>query len=335
MSESLPFIEHFYELRKRLFKVAFALLVGAGIGYFLREKLLVALVEPLKQPLYYTTPGGGFDFVIKLCLFFGVVLATPVAIYQLFMFLQPVIDRKSTKFIRIGAFMSVILMALGVLFGYFITLPNALHFLHEFSNDSVRSLITTNEYFNFVMIYLAGFGLLFQLPIIVLFINRIKPLKPSKMLKSERWVVLVSFVAAGIITPTPDPMNQVMMAAPIILLYNLSLVLTVITNRGHKKAPVPVFAADPAPAAPVSTMPSILQSFQQQKTAKIHYAAPSTVSPRPRAVNIDGFNRVPQRNNLSANTQSLPTKQSVLTTQPAHAQQIPARPIQRLAFDVF
>ncbi len=317
MSSSQPFIEHFYELRRRLGLVAFALIGGSLAGYFLRDHLLELLVKPLNQPLYFTTPGGGFDFVVKLCLVFGFILATPVAIRQLFLFLRPIMSEQSNKFIRVASFASVLLMAGGVVFGYFVTLPGALHFLQEFSSDSVRSLITTDEYFSFVMIYLAGFGLLFQLPLIVLFINRIKPLKPSKMLKAERWLILLSFIAAAIITPTPDPLNQLMMAAPIIILYNLSLIMITLLNR-RKTEPV---------------APTMQPTLQPTRQFAIELAGQQTTSsprrPAMRSVRTtDGFAIRPRSMPLTqaASTRPMPTTQMPIRSHTA--------PRQHLSFDI-
>jgi sec-independent protein translocase protein TatC len=122
----------------------------------------------------------------------------------------------------------------GVLFAYFVSLPAALHFLAKFGGAGVQSLITVDEYFNFALAYLAGFALLFQLPLLILFVNRIKPLTPGKMMGAQRFVILISFIVAAILTPTPDPFNQLLMAAPAIVLYQIGIIMVMIVNRGSK-----------------------------------------------------------------------------------------------------
>jgi hypothetical protein len=95
----------------------------------------------------------------------------------------------------------------------------------------IKALITADEYFSFALAYIVGFALLFQLPLIILFINRIKPLRPSGMMKAQRYVILFSFIAAAILTPTPDPMNQFIMAVPLVILYQISIVIIWLSKR--------------------------------------------------------------------------------------------------------
>lgn len=222
-AQKSPLADHISELRRRAMWCVLALVIGGVIGYRYQDQIIAWLVKPLGQQLFYTSPTGGFDFLIKICLFFGFLLAVPVIIYNIFKFISPAIPAHiSYSFIKI-IIVSIILALGGVAFAYFISLPAALHFLNNFSNSQVTSLISAQEYFNFVMIYLAGFALLFQMPLVFSFINKVKPLKPSQLLKKQRIVILVSFIIAAILTPTPDPINQALMAAPMIVLYQTSI----------------------------------------------------------------------------------------------------------------
>lgn len=230
-----PIIRHIQELRRRLFWSVVCLCAGAGIGYFLNEKIFNILIKPLNQPLFYTSPTGGFDFLLKICIFFGVIVSVPVFTYNILKFLEPTLPSHNRWLLVKFLASSCVLAVFGVGFAYFISLPAALHFLNSFGSDQVKSLISTNEYFSFVMVYLAGFAVLFQLPIIILFINRIKPLKPGGLMKQQRFVIVISFVAAAVITPTPDPLNQTIMAGPIIALYQISILLVWLVNRKSQK----------------------------------------------------------------------------------------------------
>jgi sec-independent protein translocase protein TatC len=237
MSEALrrqPFLEHVQELRGRLAWSIAALLIGTAIGYFIKDELLRLLVAPLGKTLYYTSPGGGFSLIIQICLGFGVIFAVPVFVFHLIRFLSPVLQNYSLRFLIIILISSCVLVTIGVAFAYFISLPAALYFLNEFSNDQVQALISTDTYMSFVALYLAGFAILFQLPLLLLVINSISPLQPKKLLTSSKWVVLASFIIAAIITPTPDPFNQAIMAGPIIVLYAVSIVLIKLVNRKRK-----------------------------------------------------------------------------------------------------
>lgn len=222
-AQKMAMTEHIAEFRKRSLWCMLALFIGGVIGYKYQEQIIVWLVKPLGQQLFYTSPTGGFDFLIKICLFFGFILAVPVIIYNFFKFISPAIPAHiSYSFVKI-IIISIISALVGVAFAYFVSLPAALHFLSNFSNQQVTSLISAQEYFNFVMLYMAGFALLFQMPLVFSFINKVKPLKPARLLKQQRVVILVSFIIAAVLTPTPDPINQTLMAAPIIALYQTSI----------------------------------------------------------------------------------------------------------------
>ncbi len=242
--------EHVKELRRRVMYVVATLLFVSIIGFFMHETLFTIITRPLHQQLYYTTPAGGFNAIIKISIIFGFIVTAPVLIYQLGKFLNPAFKR------RIHAapiiFFSTFLALSGVAFAYFVSLPAALHFLANVDSKNLQSIITINEYLNFLAAYLVGFALLFQVPLVMIFINRIKPQKPGRLMRIQRWVFLVSFIAAAILTPTPDPMNQVIMAAPIILLYQFSVILIWFINRKKFMKPA-TSIAKPKPSRKLKT----------------------------------------------------------------------------------
>lgn len=231
------FGEHIGELRRRLMWSLLFVVIGGGVGFALHDKLLIILQQPLNETLYYTTPAGAFSFIVKICTVFGLIVALPVVTYHGFSFFEPLIKAQTRRVLLWYVTASVTLAAAGILFAYFVSLPAALHFLVNFGGGEIESLITANEYFNFVLAYLAGFALLFQLPLILTFINRLTPLTPHKLLSATRYVILGSFIIAAVITPTPDPLNQLLMAGPVILLYFLSAAIILIKNRSHRRQP--------------------------------------------------------------------------------------------------
>lgn len=231
----LTISEHLEEFRKRLIISIVALFIGGALGYVYRDYILAVLIKPLNQQLYYTSPAGGFDFLVKVCVFVGFLFAIPILVYQLLKFLSPAVPTHVTYKTSRVLLASVLLAIMGACFAYFVSLPAALHFLNNFSEGPVNSLITANEYFNFVMIYVVGFAALFQMPLILLFINKITPLSPKKLMKNQRFVILGSFVIAAFLTPTPDPFNQALMAAPMIALYQSSIGVVWSSNKRTKK----------------------------------------------------------------------------------------------------
>lgn len=290
------FLEHLHELRRRLFVVIVAVCIGGSLGYTFHDQLVRMLLAPLGgEKLIYLTPGGGFDFIFRVSLYSGILLAIPVVIYELYRYLVPVMQRPQTKrFTALVLILACMLAVAGVLFGYFVALPAALTFLTGFAGNYVQAELTASSYLNFVTVYSLGLAAIFQLPIILLFINAANgPLKPSHLLGSERYVILGAFVAAALITPTPDIINQTIMAAPIIAVYQIGVVMVWLQNRRrsqlafrptaddyeskrfHITQPEPCAAAMPIPRAvpavamhPAETVPVQPQIQRQHPPAR-------------------------------------------------------------------
>ncbi|HSD55645.1 MAG TPA: twin-arginine translocase subunit TatC [Candidatus Saccharimonadales bacterium] len=235
--EKIPFIEHVYELRKRLFYIAISVGIFGGLAASIQPKLTALLLAPAgKQQFIYTSPGGGFDFAFRLCLYAGIAVSIPVIVFHLLRYLQPLVKKQNMRFIYKASIWSGVLACLGILFGYFIGLPAGLHFLLQgFSSKQIQALISIQSYLSFVMVYLLGSALLFQIPLALISVNRIKPLKPAKLLKQTRWVILIAFVLGAIISPSPDIRNQAILSGPIIAMYELSVLMIWIINRKNTR----------------------------------------------------------------------------------------------------
>lgn len=229
--DEMPFILHLYELRKRLLIWFCAFLIFSVIGYLIRDQLLSLLVAPLNQSLYYTSPTGGIEIALKVSAVFGFLLSLPILIYESLRFVQPAFSKKTNRHIITLLFLGILLMLVGISISYLFLLPASLYFLTNFSTGDIQNLITVNEYFSFIIFYLVGFGIMFELPLLILTINSIVRLHPKKLLSYFKFVFLGSFVASAIITPTPDVMNMTFLALPIIVLYLLSIIPIWILNR--------------------------------------------------------------------------------------------------------
>lgn len=231
------FSAHLGELRRRAFFVVIAIIAGAAITYNFHEAVTTWLLKPANgQQFIFTTPGGGFDFLLRLCLYGGLLASIPAIIYQLLRFLQPLIKRGALRFVRWGSVASTLLGAIGLAFGYFVGLPAAMHFLLTgFSSNQIAPLITIQSYLSFVLVYLLGCALLFQIPLVLIMINRITRLKPQKLLKHERWFIVGALVAGAIINPSPNIQDQLLLSIPMIFMYNLGVGLIWLINRRAKK----------------------------------------------------------------------------------------------------
>jgi sec-independent protein translocase protein TatC len=218
------FINHVHELRRRLSWSALVLFIGAGVGYIFRIQILVWLQAPLHSQLYYGRVTGAFEFVMQICFFVGLCLSLPMLVYQMIAFIRPALPRPvSNRLVLLVVCSSCMLTVGGVAFAYYLTLPAVLHFLRSMAGDQLNAIIMADSYLNFVITYLGIFAVIFQLPLIMLFIDRITPLTPKRLGKWRKWIVIGSF-AAGIILPiTPDPLSQIMLALPVIVLYEVSI----------------------------------------------------------------------------------------------------------------
>jgi sec-independent protein translocase protein TatC len=295
----MPFIYHLHELRRRLFYCVLSLLISGGIAYAIQPKLLAILVKPLGQKLYYANPAGGFSFYFNICMLFAVLVTLPLFIYNIVRFIQPALGKYTQIHISLIMLSSVVLAASGVAFAYFFSLPAALHFLMTFGNGKVAPLIFANEYLNFVIVYLLSFAVLFQIPVIVSFVDKIKPLSPGGMMKLQRWIILGGFIVAAILTPTPDPLNQIIMASPMVVLYQFSIIYVWWYNSRMRKSaslPAPVMeipeeAVLAVPAVSPIRVEPLVQTVQEPsaKWEEPATTAPTVPVPKPRPVrSMDG-----------------------------------------------
>jgi sec-independent protein translocase protein TatC len=263
---SMSIAEHLRELRRRLFIVAFVFLAASALAYYYRDPLLHGLLSPLNgEKLVYLNPAGGFNFIFLVSIYTGLVISMPVLISQLYSFIRPALPSRVRRHAVKVLISSTILLAAGVAFGYFLAIPGALRFLYGFAETYVTASLTADSYLNFVVAYTLGLGLVFQLPLLLLLLHWIKPLTPGDLLKSERWVILLAFIAAAFITPTPDPVNQTIIALPIIVVYQFGVIAILISlrkSRKQQRATNTRLSVAPVEATP-TRIQTVLQSPQR------------------------------------------------------------------------
>jgi len=261
---SQTFHDHIKELRRRILWVVVSIGVSGGIAYALRVRLINLLQHPLGAPLFYTSPAGSFNFVIKLSMMIGVFIALPVMIYQLLRFVEPALPHRLTKGFMVKVIGASFLLALaGIGFGYFFMIPLSLKFFASYSTPAIKPLISANEYLSYMTSNLIIFALVFQIPLIVLFINWIKPIKPGKFLRYQRHVIVGAFAFAIILPFTYDPISQFVVAIPIIVLYYLSAILLLVANRRPGQAFAPVASVTPVPVPAPAVQPVLMPPLPQ------------------------------------------------------------------------
>ena len=236
----LPISEHLEELRSRIINSIIVVVVLFFISWFFKLRILDIIKKPhsitmeslgLSQSLQVLSYQEGFYAYIKLCLMTAVFLAYPVILYQIWKFVEAGLYKKERRYVRIFAPVSFIAFIIGVLFGYFFLIPFGLQFLIKILGGGIQPIITMSQYISLVTMLTLALGIVFQLPLIMLFISRIGMLKAEDFIKWRMYAILIIFILAAVITP-PDPFTQVMTALPMVILYEIGI----LTIRPTKKA---------------------------------------------------------------------------------------------------
>ncbi|HCR55946.1 TPA: twin-arginine translocase subunit TatC [Candidatus Saccharibacteria bacterium] len=272
------FGDHIKELRTRLFLVAGVFFVLSLIAYAIRDVLIEVVLSPIgHQKLIYLNPTGGFNFIFSVTMYAAAVVVMPFLLFQVYQFVKPTLPAKARRYSVPVFLVATVLMCSGVLFGYFVAVPSAIHFLNTFAGDYVEASLTADSYLNFFMAYVAGLGLLFQLPLILLFWNWISPIQKGGLLNSQRYVIAGAFIVAAMITPTPDAVNQAMVAGPIIVIYQLGVIAVFNMNRRARKA---------AKKQQVNTKDDARPVAKQSVVTAVQPVTRSSTAPRPVAATV-------------------------------------------------
>lgn len=229
-------LDHLRELQMR-FLVCFAVLtISSVIVYFFYEPILSILRAPLNETLYYSSPVGSFAFVMKICFMGALAITMPVIAYNLIMFIRPAFDKiLSLKRVYAMTVTSAILSISGVIFAYVLILPGTLEFFGGFDITGISALISADNYLSFVTNIIITFVLIFQLPIVLTIIDKIKPLTPKKMLSLEKWVVIGSLIVSLITPFTYDLVTSLLVGLPIVVLYNISILIVIMQHRYYRR----------------------------------------------------------------------------------------------------
>src|ERR1700726_4465264 len=220
----MSFFEHLVDLRKRLINSAIAIALGAGIGVSVADKVFGFIARPMQfalekqhldDRLVYTSPTGAINLIITLGIYIGVVLASPVVLYQVWLFIAPGLYKHERKAVTTFIVSSVFLFLAGISFGYFIMLPYMLNFLIGFQGP-FRPLISINEYFDFILIVLLGLGVIFELPVLIFFLALFGIVTPKFLWQNLRYAILIIAVLAALINQTRDGLTMHIFMVPMV-----------------------------------------------------------------------------------------------------------------------
>lgn len=244
----MTFFEHLVELRKRLINSLYAVGIGTMVGiyfskYFvgwINRPILKALADAHLDPkLIYTHPAGGLNLVITVGVYLGIALASPIVLYQVWLFVAPALYKHERGAITGFLFSTVFLFLAGIAFGYFITIPYVMHFLVSPSplfnlGHDVVPMISVNEYFDLILLTLLIIGLTFELPVLIFFLSLFGIVTPRFLWKNFRYAILVIAIASAVAAP-PDALSMLIFMVPMVVLYFISFGVSAVVVRKRER----------------------------------------------------------------------------------------------------
>jgi len=230
--DKLPLTTHLEELRKRLIHILIALAIGFTLCYSFKEWLFLVVTRPLiavlpkNSYMIFTSLPEAFFTYMKIAFFASLILTSPFILYEIWKFVSPGLYPKEKKYVFPFVFFSTLLFAGGVLFGYFIALPPAFKFFVSFSTDALKPMVSMREYLSLALKFLLAFGICFELPVFVFFLTKIGIVNARMLSRQRRYAILVIFIVAAVLTPSPDVVSQILMAFPLMILYEISILVS-------------------------------------------------------------------------------------------------------------
>lgn len=258
MSEpkTMTFLEHLGELRKKIVVSLVALFISFFISFHYSEYIFEILMFPLRYhlsisvksmnihfvyqdilqntKLIFLSPAEGFWINMKVALVASIIITLPVLFQQLWSFVSPGLHKHEKKYVLPFVIIATGLFLVGAAFCFLVVLPFALRFLLTYKiGDYMMPMLSVGRYADFCLKFILAFGLVFELPIIILFFTRMGFVAPATLSKHRKYAILLAFVAAAILTPTPDVFNQTLMAVPMIILYEVGIIVSkIFIKRG-------------------------------------------------------------------------------------------------------
>jgi len=224
--KELSLVQHLKEFRDRLMVACIAIAITTAISFLFTTDIIKLLLIPAGvSKLIALSPTENFTTYFRVALFSGFALSMPVVLYEIYADIDPALHPNERKFaLTIGPFV-LLLFVSGMLFCYFVLLPNALKFLISFGSEVIDNQLRASEYLSFVTLFIVGMGVVFEMPIVIWALIRIGVIQRSWLTKRRRYVFVAVFAIAAVVTPTPDPFNQTIVAIPMYLLFELGLLL--------------------------------------------------------------------------------------------------------------
>jgi sec-independent protein translocase protein TatC len=249
VDDKMPFLEHLGELRTRIMRSLFWLLGGLVIAFPFSERIVDWLARPVTKlgyKLVFTAPAEAFWVQMKVAMIVGLFISSPGILWQVWAFIAPGLHPQEKKYAAPFVIVGSLMFIAGGAFSLFVVTPYAINFLLSYARETLQPMITLENHVGFLLKFTLAFGLVFELPLALTLLARMGIVTPRALAKNRKYAILGAFVAAAILTPTPDAFNQTLMAGPLILLYEVGIVCARVFGR---RRAAPVVQTSEAPGA--------------------------------------------------------------------------------------
>ena len=242
--KKLTILGHFQELRRRLIRSVIAVVITTAISFIFYDWIFHILILPVEDTQFiFIELTEMVGTIMRVCLAGGLILAMPYLTLQAILFISPALTRKEKRYVYTILPWIALMFLGGVVFGYFVLIPPATTFLLTFGSDIATPQIKIGNYISIVTRLLLAIGLVFEMPVVITFLARIGIVNSKWLASKRKTAYIVAFILAAVITPTFDPVNQSLIAVPLIILYEIGILLARIVQRKKAEAA----AAPPAP----------------------------------------------------------------------------------------
>ena len=235
LEKEMTFLEHLEELRWRIIYSIIGIVVGTIVAWIFIDFLVdVVLLKPAKDSgavLQNLRPFGQLFLYMQIAIMVGMIISIPNIFYQFWQFISPALRKKEKKYIFWIVLFSSVCFIGGIAFAYFAMLPLTLKFAAEFGSESIKNEFAIDEYMSIIISVMLAAGLVFELPMISFFLSKLGILKPSIMRKYRRHSIVVIMILAAFLTPGADPVSQLVLAVPLVVLYEISIFISKISQK--------------------------------------------------------------------------------------------------------
>lgn len=237
----MSFLEHLEELRSRLIRAVIAVVIGFGICIAFGERVFSLLAAPITKllpkdsTLVFTGLPDPFFVYMKVAFITGIFIALPYILYQLWLFVYPGLLQRERRLALPFIVTATLLFYAGAAFAYFLVFPAAFQFFLGYQTAELKPMISMKDYVSLVMLLMLAFGAVFETPIVIVFLGLLGIFDSKFLKRSRRYFIVLAFIIAAILTPTPDVINQTLMAIPMLLFYEVGIQVLVLFEKKRKK----------------------------------------------------------------------------------------------------